>query len=312
MILPFNNLNISSSDLVLEVGSGHRPTYRADVLCDKYLTNEERGGDLVKDRPIFAADCHSLPFVDKAFDYIICNQVLEHVHDPLKCCSELSRIGRRGYIETPSMIWEMLHPSRKYHRWFVLLVKGTLVFYSKEKAGDSSLLGNLFDIMYSNSLEYHLFFRAFDELFTVRHEWHDHIDCVVDPTDDELGTLCSKPWGPKEYSIFCKTRTLPEQVCALTTNVCWTTLLFLLYKPRELLGRVLRYYRNRRLRLDLANLLACPQCLGSMIISSSHMKCVKCGAAYEYRDGIPCLIPEAFCAEDKALHLTASPPLGLL
>ena len=197
MILPFNNLNISSSDLVLEVGSGHRPTYRADVLCDKFLTNDERGGDLAKDRPIFAADCHNLPLVDKAFDYIICNQVLEHVQDPVKCCSELSRVGKKGYIETPSAIWEILHPSRKYHRWFVLQVKDKLVFYSKDKVGESSLIGNLFDIMYSNSLEYHLFFQAFDKHLSVKYEWHGQIDCVVAPTDDELRPLFSKPWGPK-------------------------------------------------------------------------------------------------------------------
>ena len=40
-------------DFVLEIGSGHNPKARSDVLCDKFITDDEqRGGRIVADRPI--------------------------------------------------------------------------------------------------------------------------------------------------------------------------------------------------------------------------------------------------------------------
>jgi SAM-dependent methyltransferase len=112
-------LDIPSGALVLEVGSGHRPHPRADVLTDKYLGDMERGGRLVTDRPFVQADAQQLPFKPKVFDYVLCRHVLEHLGDPEAFFHEISRVGEAGYIETPSVIWEYLHPTRTYHRWHV-------------------------------------------------------------------------------------------------------------------------------------------------------------------------------------------------
>lgn len=35
-----DDLNIGKKDRVLEVGSGHNPTYRADVIVEQYMGNE--------------------------------------------------------------------------------------------------------------------------------------------------------------------------------------------------------------------------------------------------------------------------------
>ena len=296
MILPFNRLNISRKDFVLEIGSGHQPSYRSDVLCDKYLTNEERGGSLIKDRPIFIADCHNLPFKDKIFDYVISCQVLEHVKDPLRCCEELSRVGKKGYIETPTLFWEKLHPSRKYHRWCILLIDDTLVFYSKDKCEQDSVFGKLFEIMYSNSLEYHLFFQSYKKFFEIKYEWYGKINCAVNHNDDYFQSFFLKSWGTKEYKRFYSERSFSKQVVDLIGNLLLTTLLFSLRKPSIVIGNILKEYRRKKLKIDMENILACPQCKGDVRILPGEIRCLKCGAIFFYSDGIPDMDPENYVA----------------
>lgn len=282
------------TDFVLEVGSGHNPCYRSDVLCDKYLTDRERGGSLKKDRPIFLSDCRSLPFKDKVFDYAISCQVLEHVSDPLKCCEELSRVAKKGYIEAPSFFWEKLHPSRKYHRWFILLIDNTLVFYSKDKFEQDSVFGKLFEIMYSNSLEYHLFFQSYKKLFEIRYEWNERINCIVNPDNDYFRSFFSKQWGIEEYKRFYEERSLIKQAAALVSNLFSTTTLFVLRKPRIIIGNALKWYRRKRLNIDMESILACPKCRGNIKVLLDKIKCLKCNAIYLYRNDVPDMDPENY------------------
>src|SRR5262245_53539410 len=103
-------MRIRASDFVLEIGSGHHPRREAHVLCDRFIEEDvERGGKIVHDRLLVQADAQALPFADQSFDYIIAAQVLEHVEDPEQMLRELMRVGRRGYIETPSEIAEWLY-----------------------------------------------------------------------------------------------------------------------------------------------------------------------------------------------------------
>jgi hypothetical protein len=64
--------------LVLELGSGARPYYRSNVLCDAFMTNQQRSGlSLVADRPLVLGFAERLPFKDDAFDYLICSYIFE-------------------------------------------------------------------------------------------------------------------------------------------------------------------------------------------------------------------------------------------
>jgi SAM-dependent methyltransferase len=47
-----------------------------------------------------------LPFKDKEFDYIILSHVLEHVPNLLEFKDELIRIGKSGYIELPTKLYD--------------------------------------------------------------------------------------------------------------------------------------------------------------------------------------------------------------
>ena len=126
-------MNIRADDFVLEIGSGHNPKARSDVLCDKFIEDDEqRGGKIIADRPIVEADGQFLPFSDKAFDYVICSHVLEHVEDPRQLIAELMRVANRGYIETPSEIGERIY-GWHYHNWVINLIDDRLVLQKNRK-----------------------------------------------------------------------------------------------------------------------------------------------------------------------------------
>jgi hypothetical protein len=58
--------------LVLEVGPGQAPHPRADVVVDKYVTDDfERKGALDLSKPLIVADAQRLPFADGAFRYTL-------------------------------------------------------------------------------------------------------------------------------------------------------------------------------------------------------------------------------------------------
>ena len=123
---------------VLDVGSGDKPHWRADVLLDRY-PGEEHGGQrsgasLARvDRPLFDADAAAMPFADNAFDYVICSHVLEHVERPDEVIAELARVAKAGYIEVPEAASAKIvdFPS---HLWWVTLDDGVLVFTAKTSA----------------------------------------------------------------------------------------------------------------------------------------------------------------------------------
>jgi SAM-dependent methyltransferase len=121
--------------LVLDVGSGDKPHWRADVLLDRYVGDEhadQRSGTAKArvDRPLFDADAADMPFADHAFDYAICSHVLEHVEHPDRVVAELVRVARGGYIEVPEAASAKIvdFPS---HLWWVTLDEGVLVFTAK-------------------------------------------------------------------------------------------------------------------------------------------------------------------------------------
>jgi SAM-dependent methyltransferase len=97
---------VDDQALVLDVGSGDKPSWRADVLLDRYVGADYAGqrsgtGSARVSRPLFDADAADMPFADGAFDYTICSNLLEHVPDPGSVIEELMRVSRAGYIEVP-------------------------------------------------------------------------------------------------------------------------------------------------------------------------------------------------------------------
>ncbi len=126
---------VGADDLVLDVGSGDKPHWRADVLVDRYIdaahAGQRSGRKAARvSRPLFDADAVAMPFADRAFDYSVCSHVLEHVVDPGAVIDELVRVSKAGYIEVPEASSAKIldFPS---HLWWVRLDGNTLVFTAK-------------------------------------------------------------------------------------------------------------------------------------------------------------------------------------
>ena len=109
---------------VLELGPGTTPFSKATHFC-----GWEVGGNKLNAR---GEQCdfnkEKLPYKNKEFDFIYCRHVLEDLWNPFNLIPEIIRVGKAGWIETPSPIAEMCKyangekaPFRGYHHhhWIV-------------------------------------------------------------------------------------------------------------------------------------------------------------------------------------------------
>jgi len=136
---------VKKTDLVLEVGSGGNPYFRANVLCDAYFESQERFfAPLVFDRPTIIARAENLPFKNDSFDFVIASHVLEHSSDPEKFLKELQRVARAGYIEIPDAVMERL-THYTFHRLEIAERNGELVIRKKKNYIQDLELAELFD-----------------------------------------------------------------------------------------------------------------------------------------------------------------------
>lgn len=192
------NLHIKKSDRVLEVGPGHNPTYRADVIVEKFIdSNYHRCGDLkiFPHQKLINAEGEKLPFKDKEFDYVICNHVLEHSEDPVTFIKEQMRVAKRGYMETPSLIGEFLSPKQS-HKWAILELDGKLILFEKANMPAFSFnFGSAFlNHLPYQSLAYKILLIVEPMLTCIKYEWSDSIEYIVNPTDEKYVSYFTKPW----------------------------------------------------------------------------------------------------------------------
>jgi hypothetical protein len=139
---------IKESDRVLDVGGWAQPLKRANAVidCSPYETRGGYGSIGDGDERFKKSDwtvwdiCNRKPwpFKDKEFDFVTCSHVLEDLRDPLWVCSEIVRVGKKGYIETPSRAAETLfgvegfdYPGSQHHRWLIEIENNSLTFFHK-------------------------------------------------------------------------------------------------------------------------------------------------------------------------------------
>lgn len=101
---------------MLEIGPGGTPFHRSDIFLDiepglfesDEIAGYQRGNapKLNTDKPIIYYDGKKFPFNDKEFDYVICSHVLEHVESPNSFLREVYRVGKKGYLEFPTIYYD--------------------------------------------------------------------------------------------------------------------------------------------------------------------------------------------------------------
>jgi SAM-dependent methyltransferase len=170
---------------VLDVGSGGWPFTHATHLADKYPDRtSHRVEAIVRDqRPFFEVDLEKLPFEGKAYDFVFCSHVLEHMDNPGAAMRELMRVGRRGYIEVPTRLSDVMFNFTRlpnHHRWHGLVVGDTVVLIEWNDWERRDLGNAFFDALqseYSNTFQD--FFERNRDLFFASCHWTGGFDFVV-------------------------------------------------------------------------------------------------------------------------------------
>ncbi|MBR2425729.1 MAG: class I SAM-dependent methyltransferase [Lentisphaeria bacterium] len=104
---------------VLDVGCGTKP-YKKLISYECYVGLEYDTEENRKNKNAdFFYDGHQFPFENASFDSILCNQVLEHVFNPDKFLSEVSRVLRPGgkLLLTVPFVWDEHEQPFDYGRY---------------------------------------------------------------------------------------------------------------------------------------------------------------------------------------------------
>ncbi len=215
-----DDIKIGKNDCVLEVGPGHFPSHRANVLVEKFIDcNFHRSDDskMYSHQDLIIASGEDMPFSDKEFDYVICCQVLEHSDNPEAFIKEHTRVARRGYMETPSFVGEMLFP-KESHKWVILEIDGKIVMYEKTKIPTNFMpfFGNLFlDYLPYKSLAMRILMLTHGDIWTVRHEWKDDIEYIINPEDNYYKSFFTKPWTADMIKQIFPPQTTSEKILSV-------------------------------------------------------------------------------------------------
>lgn len=260
--------------LVLEVGSGHNPSIRSDVLCDKYLHDDaHRAAGMIIDRPLVIGDASALPFRSGSFDVIIANHMIEHLDDPRPFFAEAGRVASRGLFTAPSAMSERLW-SDPQHRWLVEQKGDTLHFTAKnqpmydpaiQRFFQEEIVNSLLKLDYFNLNHWHA--------LIITYIWEDHPRCTVDGEPNAIGfveasteeaTVRRKLTGSEGLRGHLRTwaRSLAHALFASGRRVDWT------------------------------EILACPQCHGDVSVSANNVYCPTCDLGYPVDRGIPIMLIE--------------------
>ena len=116
--------------------------------------------------------------------------------NPTLFIQEICRVGKRGYMETPSLIGEFLFP-KEAHKWVILDIDDKLVLYDKNLVPGNykNNYGELFlNYLPYQSLPYKLLGLTEGELMINRYEWEDDIDFIINPQDEYYLPFFTQKW----------------------------------------------------------------------------------------------------------------------
>jgi SAM-dependent methyltransferase len=177
--------DLRADELVLDVGSGGWPFTRANHLADKYPQQTTHRVEAIvrDDRPFFQVDLEHLPFRDKAYDFVFCSHVLEHLDHPGQAMRELMRVARRGYIEVPTRLSDVMFNFTRipdHHRWHGLVVGKTVVLIEWNEWERRDCGNHFFDALHSEyENAFQQFFERNRDLFFASCHWEGQVDFIV-------------------------------------------------------------------------------------------------------------------------------------
>lgn len=291
-LFSWRKLNIGKKDLVLDVGCGGNPSIRADCGVDRSMKGiDERGEPLYVDRPFVTGDLTNLPFQDKSFDYIICSHVVEHADDIEAAFNEISRVGRRGYIETPNWVCESIM-GWPFHKWVVDMDNNTNQLLVRKNNLYNDKLAKVFHTLQASNPSFKNFLGNNFDLFITRYEWSDKIEYKLVVNDighesviKDIKANISTPTNANSFS-FSDKRTLTSIRRYAKIYLRWMFLFV---------------YGKRKFRLN--DLLACPICKGKLqqivLLDKPELSCDRCDKIYPIINGVPNLLGNPAKSKNK-------------
>jgi len=282
---------ILKSDLVLDVGSGNYPHPRANVICDKCIDNDtERGGEylpkietqirFLKNRIFIVAEAESLPFKDKIFDYTICSHVIEHSEYPDLVLKELVRVSSRGYIETPSIISEILF-GWDYHKWYIILERNTLMFKRKKVSND---LGGLLSIFLRNPY-FKLFYMQNKDLFNIRYHWNKSINYKIIEQNDNLDLDSYKRSHLNSFLKESLKNSPANKPFNFMKNLLEIIFNCLKDNIKYNIFNLVHFREIKNKKPNLETILACPVCKKDIALNQGVI-CINCKLKYPVKNEI--------------------------
>lgn len=181
MFFPKLIKSIRPSDRVLEIGPGGTPHPRSDVFLEydfesAVVAESQRGyqKNLKTQKPVIYYKEDIFPFKDKEFDYIICSHVAEHVENLDQFVKEITRVGKAGYIEYPTIYYDYMYNIEE-HLTFIKYKNSTLHWMSKNKTHLAEF--NAVQALLHESLnqKHYALVNALQSYFFEGFEWFDHI-----------------------------------------------------------------------------------------------------------------------------------------
>lgn len=181
MFFPDRIKSIVTTDRVLEIGPGATPYFRSNVFLELQYDNEQERiaesgyvGILQTDKQIVFYDGGRFPFEDKEFDYVICSHVLEHVADADVFLTEIQRVGKKGYLEFPTVYYDYIYNFPE-HQLFLLEKNGIINWMTKKESGLLNFASIQRFFYRTCELGYHDSIDNFKEYFFQGFEWTDTI-----------------------------------------------------------------------------------------------------------------------------------------
>jgi hypothetical protein len=244
--------------LVLEIGAGQAPHPRADVVVDKYVSDDfERPGGAVLDfsKPLVVADAHTLPFADDSFSYVLAIHVLEHATDPARFAAELARVAPAGFVQVPSSLAELTF-GWPFHPWLIDRDGSGLVFRPRD--GLRAPRGEFFHDSFAESPLLRNWWAANRSRFHHSLEWRGRLPVHVEgvSTADETARFDLERTVARLEELDRRDGLAPL--------------------PPEVRGR-----------------LRCPACRGDLEREAGEASCSGCGRSYPVVGSVPILVEEA-------------------
>lgn len=263
-------IDVGKTDFVIDIGGGHRPFWRADLVIEKHPFEHSLHRTQAMQFPavpVIKADAMAVPVPDGGCDLIFASHILEHLPDPGGFIEEIKRCSQHVYLEFPSRNRELMF-AWSFHEWLIELDGRVLKFYRNDLP---QLFGRLFHEEYDAALG------AWSD---ARHE---HLNTSIYCRSDELE--CE---FPAESALEMLLRSSPSGISKINSADS-------VHRPRYSIREVLAFAAQSMLPAGIFSRLSqhrgrssSPLPLPDSVIA--RLMCLQCRAAtlHRHKETITC------------------------